>query len=102
LLTRQLDNSFHDDFEPGNTDLFDRSLDDSEAFNDNEMGQVRIDFSGTFFDRIWVLKSLKIEGYSGDTLRFIFNVQNINEELRATGRDWWQTLVGTGNTQFYN
>lgn len=102
LVTRQLDNSFYDDFEPGNTDPFDCSLDASETFNNDQMGRMRIDFSGTFLDRIWVLNGLRIEGYSGDTLRFAFDVQNINEELRETGRNWWEADVGNANTQFYN
>lgn len=102
LISKNLDRSFHDDFESGNTDLFDRSLGASEAFDADQMGRMKIEFSGTFFDRIWNLNGLKVEGYSGDALRFVFDVQNINAELRVTGRNWWDADVGSANTQFHN
>lgn len=42
------------------------------TFDAADIGRIKIKFEDGFFDRVWKLAGLRIEGYSGQHLRFIF------------------------------
>jgi hypothetical protein len=102
-FSEKLDNSWYNDFEAGNTDVYEFNLSSSQEFQESAMTSMNLFFQpNSSWDTNWSCSSLRIEGYLSGTLKFLFLSKDNPKVFDNTGWNWEAVTSGTdGNTIFY-
>ena len=99
-FSAKLDKSWWNDFEAGNTDAYQFDLSSAQEFAASAATSMELLFEAqSSWDTNWSCSGLRVEGYCGDTLKFVFVATQVPKVFDNSGFN--EEAVTSANTTYY-